>query len=829
MPTIYDSVADTPGGAIRLEVGSPYEITLSQSELDAAGSFGNPEYDYFEFFADPLTTYTVQVIAANEAIDASLWLPSPTWPGYDTQFGFTAPSGTMVTLENGYSVRNWDPGDRLVTTLVDGGLVRMAVRFDGWSQEYYSGEDFSDLPTAERSFFIRVIEGDVAGTQPQIDTVGTGSDALSVSSEDAAQPITGELEDLDGVADVDDYLFTLRAGFHYDVVVRGTTGAQSGEDLDMFRVTVSEEDGGSATTFESDTDRMSTGDVEQTITSVRIGDGFGDPHLQPGEEVEIRVSVESLFDPDREIGPFHTGGYSVGGFEIEIVPLDDDHGNNRLSPSTIVVGEWQSGTLNPFYEISAAEPFGDRDWMEIVGGVEEGRYYVASFDYADGHPYSMFASFHNSVARETVRAPDFAIWQANYTGAAWLEVDANFVDSADWRVRLGSYETLEIGNGSNQRLVGSSREDFLDGRGGSDRLLGRGGADHLVGDRGNDNLKGGGGHDILNGGAGKDVLKGNAGSDILTGGGGRDKLIGGGGNDTITTGFDGDVVKAGGGVDTIIVAGPDGTKDLKIRGSVDQGDTLDLSALDIDEYFVDDAFVGGGASSVRTRVDGLGFDIDLDGDGTSDRSILFDSSDDADLIELEGVEISTPETAYEYLVSTLPLLEWLPTQETRTLYGGIRETNPLLSGTNGADFIRGDGRLYFSEAGPFNGIIRAGGGDDVIDIQPELAIEIYGGTGDDYFVWHPGVYSSMSSSRTTWLNDFRQNGEADYIVVREDIWGEGVSLDNISFSRPLLDGDYYEAHIVGTNGLEGTIYVRPRSFPISTSDDYLSDDAFLFV
>ncbi|WP_416368677.1 calcium-binding protein [Tritonibacter mobilis] len=867
MPTIYDSFADTPGSAVRLDVGSPYEVRLTQAELDAAATFGNPEYDYFEFYADPFTTYTVQVIAANDAIDQSLWLPSPTWPGYDTEFGFSAPDGTMVTLEDGYSVRNWDPGDRLITTLYDGGLVRMAVRFDGWLQEYRTGEDLSDLPGSDRSFFIRIVEGDVAGTQPQIDTVGTGPDALEVSPEDASGIITGELEDLEGTPDIDEYLFTLRAGFHYDVVVRGATGAQSGESPGVFRVTVSEENGASSWTLESDVDRMSTGDVEQTITSVRIGDGFGSLLLEPGEEIDVRVSIQSIYDPDREVSPYQTGGYSVGGYEIEILPTDDDHGNNRLTPSTISVGGWQSGTLNPYYEISAAEPFGDRDWMEIVGGVEEGRYYVASFDYSDGRPFSMFASFHNSVSTETVRAPDYAIWQPNYTGAAWLEVDSNFIGSADWRVSLGSYETLELGNRSDERLTGTAGENFLDGRGGADLLVGRGGADQLIGNGGNDTVKGGGGHDILSGGAGKDVLKGNGGNDALNGGGGRDKLIGGrgndtmsggdvrdvlkggggndvldggegrdkliggSGNDTITTGFDGDVVRAGSGIDTIIIAGPEGDRDLRIRGTMDDGDILDLSALDIDNYFVEDSFAGGGASSVRTRGDGLGYDIDFDGDGIGDRSIFFDSSEDADLVDLEGVAVRTPATYYEYLAETLTPLEWTPTRERYVLdsYGTFQYD--LISGTSGADLISNDGR---EDNYLYRGQVRAGAGDDIIDMQLHSSLTYYGGTGDDYFVWQPPVDPNYA----LWirLNDFRQYGEEDYIVVRSDIWGEGVSIDNITFDRMRSDGDYLEAHIVGTNGLEGTISVTQpfrSSDPLrnndATSADFLNVDAFIFV
>lgn len=872
MPTIYDSVADTAGTAIFLEVGSPHEFSLTQAELDSAGTFGNPEYDYFEFFAKPFTTYTVQVLAGDDLVDGALWLPSPTWPGYDSQFGFTAPAGSMVTLENGYSVRNWDPGDRLVTTLNEGGLVRMAVRFDGWAQEYSSGEDFSDLPASDRRFFLRVVEGDVAGTKQQIDLVGTGNDAVPVAPENAALTV-GELEDLDGVADIDDYIFTLRAGFHYDVVVRGTTGAQSGEIPETFRVTVSEVGGASSWSLESDIDQMSIGNVEQTITSVRIGDNFGDPHLEPGEEVDVRVSVESVFDPDREVGPYHTGGFSVGGFEIEIVPLDDDHGNNRLSPSSVVIGEWVSGTLDSFYEISEAEPFGDRDWMEIVGGVEKGRYYVASFDYEEGRPSSMFAGFHNAVSTETVRAPDYAIWRPQYTGAAWLEVDSDLEGPADWRLIIGSYETLERGNRSNERLAGSSSDNFLDGRMGRDTLIGKSGDDQLIGGRGNDTLRGGVGQDFLKGGNGRDQLKGNggkdnlygdagrdtifggggadtlyggdgkdhliggSGKDVLFGGVGRDKLIGGGGSDIITAGLDGDIVRAGRGSDTIIVKGSEGGEALKIKGSVETGDVLDLAELEIESYFVDDVFVGGGISSMRSRQDGLGFDIDLNGDAVGDRSILFDSAENADLIVLEGVARRTPEALYEYLDSTLPLLQWTPTAEWYQVGRYGRASYDLLSGTNESDFIRNDGleNLAAGEDAPyFDGHIKAFGGDDIIDIQPGLAIEVYGGTGDDFFVWHPPSLTNRANS--VWLNDFRQNGEMDFIVVKEEVWGSGTSIDNITFYTERGDGDFLEARIKGTNGLEGSLYVR-QPFRSSdsllnndaTSADFLSEDAFIFV
>lgn len=89
-----------------------------------------------------------------------------------------------------------------------------------------------------------------------------------------------------------------------------------------------------------------------------------------------------------------------------------------------------------------------------------------------------------------------------------------------------------VGDRRNNRLMGGAGNDTLDGGIGNDRLFGDAGNDKLNGGVGNDQLFGGLGDDLLEGGAGNDYLNGGAGDDILFGGQGRDLMVGGAGKDT---------------------------------------------------------------------------------------------------------------------------------------------------------------------------------------------------------------------------------------------------------------------------------------------------------
>lgn len=89
---------------------------------------------------------------------------------------------------------------------------------------------------------------------------------------------------------------------------------------------------------------------------------------------------------------------------------------------------------------------------------------------------------------------------------------------------------------------------------GADRVIGSTRDDYLIGFGGNDSLGGGHGDDRLFGGAGRDTLSGGDGDDFLAGGEGTDLLSGGDGDDTclVNQRTDRVIERRGGGVDSIL-------------------------------------------------------------------------------------------------------------------------------------------------------------------------------------------------------------------------------------------------------------------------------------
>lgn len=90
------------------------------------------------------------------------------------------------------------------------------------------------------------------------------------------------------------------------------------------------------------------------------------------------------------------------------------------------------------------------------------------------------------------------------------------------------------GNGRDNNIFGSTRDD---------RITAFAGDDFLFGGLGNDKLDAGSGNDELSGGKGNDTLIGGSGDDVLTGGEGRDILIGGSGEDVMTGGAGDDIFR----------------------------------------------------------------------------------------------------------------------------------------------------------------------------------------------------------------------------------------------------------------------------------------------
>jgi len=118
-------------------------------------------------------------------------------------------------------------------------------------------------------------------------------------------------------------------------------------------------------------------------------------------------------------------------------------------------------------------------------------------------------------------------------------------------------------------------DDYVDGWTGNDIIDGWTGNDTLLGFDGDDTLWGYTGDDKLYGESGNDYLYGESGNDNLNGGTGQDYLSGGAGADIFD--FDSSSESpAGGAYDTI--------SDFNWKVSEGEGDKMDLSTIDADEW-----------------------------------------------------------------------------------------------------------------------------------------------------------------------------------------------------------------------------------------------------
>ena len=111
--------------------------------------------------------------------------------------------------------------------------------------------------------------------------------------------------------------------------------------------------------------------------------------------------------------------------------------------------------------------------------------------------------------------------------------------------------------------------------------------DSLTGTFANDVMKGRSGNDRLDGANGHDEILGQSGSDTLVGGAGRDLLDGGAGNDTLFGGFGADIFYFDKVSDS---TRKPGGRDIIQDFQDDQGDLIDISAIDAKEGGRDNSF-----------------------------------------------------------------------------------------------------------------------------------------------------------------------------------------------------------------------------------------------
>lgn len=170
-----------------------------------------------------------------------------------------------------------------------------------------------------------------------------------------------------------------------------------------------------------------------------------------------------------------------------------------------------------------------------------------------------------------------------------------------------------LGNGGDDTLIGTDRNDVLSGGSGADLLEGRGDRDRLSGEAGDDVLDGGVGNDRLHGGDDNDRLTGHTGDDTLEGGSGNDVLDGGGGNDRLQGGDDNDHLAGNAGDDTLEGGSGNDTLD-----GGDDSDSLDGNdgADEADGGAGEDTILGGAGDDVLRGSGDADF---IDGQSGNDR------------------------------------------------------------------------------------------------------------------------------------------------------------------------------------------------------------------
>ena len=96
----------------------------------------------------------------------------------------------------------------------------------------------------------------------------------------------------------------------------------------------------------------------------------------------------------------------------------------------------------------------------------------------------------------------------------------------------------------NDRLVGSSSDDYFEGDAGNDTISGFSGNDAAYGGSGDDLFYGLGGDDTLYGDGGDDMIECNTCDNNLFGGLGGDSIVGGGGKDVLNGGLGNDILSS---------------------------------------------------------------------------------------------------------------------------------------------------------------------------------------------------------------------------------------------------------------------------------------------
>ena len=183
-------------------------------------------------------------------------------------------------------------------------------------------------------------------------------------------------------------------------------------------------------------------------------------------------------------------------------------------------------------------------------------------------------------------------------------------------------ENLVLLEGNNINGTGNNLANAITGNALANVINGVAGADILTGAAQNDALNGGADNDLLNGGDGDDHLIGGTGADTMIGGAGTDTLTGDG-NDRMTggTGNDFFLFSSSGLALSQTISDFYGSID-KANAGQGEFDQIRFTGLGNGLYIDNSAFVNGLGFQIRSPTEGGFIELDTNGDGSRDFSIV---------------------------------------------------------------------------------------------------------------------------------------------------------------------------------------------------------------
>ena len=322
-------------------------------------------------------------------------------------------------------------------------------------------------------------------------------------------------------------------------------------------------------------------------------------------------------------------------------------------------------------------------------------------------------------------------------------------------------EGIEFADGSKWTTASIERFRVVHGSGDDDVLTGTSAKENIYGYDGND---------TISGGSGNDVITGDAGDDVIDGGSGNDRIIGGKGND---------ILSGGEGSDFYIYTAGDGS-DI-----INEVNDLNSKSLNTDTLFLKGIVPDGINKIVRTEDD---LKIHILREGSDDDIITV-----KDWYNTEGnVNRKIEKIVFNENSSDAPI--WTTNDiESRAVLEPLYDN--VVTGTDGADTVRGVAGKDFISGGAGNDTILGYDGDDIIS-GGSGNDRIYGGNGNDTVTAEEGdnyISSDRGDDTVTtgsgndyiksgYGNDIVDAGEGDnriYASAGDDIITSGTGNDRI--------------------------------------------------